>query len=220
MHPPPTVSPILNLLTLDPTSITSSTKSSTIFEVGKNHDSVNQNCSFTRSSVIDYSLLSPHSNNPLFGAGQLSDGDLKTTGVRNGYSGPGSISPSVSSCSINADNGANRRRSSESESEGEPMTPRLKTHRKKHGHVSAGHGRIGTHSHHPGGRGNAGGMPHHHLLFDQYHPGSFGKVGMRSFPRLRPRFYCPIVHIWSLVPQEIKDKASLSPRGLVPTIPF
>nr|CAD1826111.1 unnamed protein product [Ananas comosus var. bracteatus] len=37
------------------------------------------------------------------------------------------------------------------------MTTRLKKNRKKRGHVSAGHGRIGKHRKHPGGRGNAGG---------------------------------------------------------------
>ncbi|KAA8542228.1 hypothetical protein F0562_023380 [Nyssa sinensis] len=55
------------------------------------------------------------------------------------------------------------------------MTTRFKKHRKKRGHVSAGHGRIGKHRKHPGGRGNAGGMHHHRILFDKYHPGYFGK---------------------------------------------
>ncbi|XVF08410.1 hypothetical protein REPUB_Repub07fG0001300 [Reevesia pubescens] len=54
------------------------------------------------------------------------------------------------------------------------MTTRLKKNRKKRGHVSAGHGRIGKHRKHPGGRGNAGGMHHHRILFDKYHPGYFG----------------------------------------------
>ncbi|KAL4362483.1 hypothetical protein GQ457_04G007770 [Hibiscus cannabinus] len=36
------------------------------------------------------------------------------------------------------------------------MTTRFKKNRKKRGHVSAGHGRIGKHRKHPGGRGNAG----------------------------------------------------------------
>ena len=39
--------------------------------------------------------------------------------------------------------------------------------RKKRGHVSAGHGRIGKHRSHPGGRGNAGGQHHHRTLFDR-----------------------------------------------------
>ncbi|GFR65491.1 60S ribosomal protein L27a-like [Elysia marginata] len=43
------------------------------------------------------------------------------------------------------------------------------------GHVSHGHGRIGKHRKHPGGRGNAGGQHHHRINFDKYHPGYFGK---------------------------------------------
>ncbi|KAL2935033.1 60S ribosomal protein L27a-3 [Bienertia sinuspersici] len=91
------------------------------------------------------------------------------------------------------------------------MTTRLKKNRKKRGHVSAGHGRIGKHRKHPGGRGNAGGMHHHRIMFDKYHPGYFGKVGMRYFHRLRNKFHCPIVNldkIWSMVPQDVKDKAA------------
>ncbi|KAG6512407.1 60S ribosomal protein L27a-3-like [Zingiber officinale] len=88
------------------------------------------------------------------------------------------------------------------------MTTRLKKNRKKRGHVSAGHGRIGKHRKHPGGRGNAGGMHHHRILFDKYHPGYFGKVGMRYFHRLRNKFHCPTVNVdtlWSLVPEDVKD---------------
>ncbi|GLJ30624.1 hypothetical protein SUGI_0606390 [Cryptomeria japonica] len=62
------------------------------------------------------------------------------------------------------------------------MTTRLKKHRKKRGHVSAGHGRIGKHRKHPGGRGNAGGMHHHRILFDKYHPGYFGKIKEKATP--------------------------------------
>ncbi|KAG6770317.1 hypothetical protein POTOM_025995 [Populus tomentosa] len=98
------------------------------------------------------------------------------------------------------------------------MTTRFKKNRKKRGHVSAGHGRIGKHRKHPGGRGNAGGMHHHRILFDKYHPGYFGKVGMRYFHKLRNKFYCPIVNIdklWSMVPQDVKDKAT---KDTVPMI--
>ncbi|ERM97648.1 hypothetical protein AMTRI_Chr01g110240 [Amborella trichopoda] len=90
------------------------------------------------------------------------------------------------------------------------MTTRFKKNRKKRGHVSAGHGRIGKHRKHPGGRGNAGGLHHHRILFDKYHPGYFGKVGMRYFHKLRNKFYCPIVNVdklWSLLPEEAKPKA-------------
>ncbi|KAJ6749940.1 hypothetical protein OIU85_000556 [Salix viminalis] len=60
------------------------------------------------------------------------------------------------------------------------MTTRFKKNRKKRGHVSAGHGRVGKHRKHPGGRGNAGGMHHHRILFDKYHPGFFGKVDVKD----------------------------------------
>ncbi|KAJ6807194.1 putative 60S ribosomal protein L27a-3 [Iris pallida] len=88
------------------------------------------------------------------------------------------------------------------------MTTRFKKNRKKRGHVSAGHGRIGKHRKHPGGRGNAGGMHHHRILFDKYHPGYFGKVGMRYFHRLRNKFHCPTLNVdrlWSLVPESARE---------------
>uniref|UniRef100_A0A8D2CRB7 Large ribosomal subunit protein uL15 n=1 Tax=Sciurus vulgaris TaxID=55149 RepID=A0A8D2CRB7_SCIVU len=40
------------------------------------------------------------------------------------------------------------------------MLSRLRKTRKLRGHMSHGHGRIGKHRKHPGGRGNAGGMHH------------------------------------------------------------
>ncbi|RDX76496.1 60S ribosomal protein L27a-3, partial [Mucuna pruriens] len=103
------------------------------------------------------------------------------------------------------------------------MTTRFKKNRKKRGHVSAGHGRIGKHRKHPGGRGNAGGMHHHRILFDKYHPGYFGKVGMRYFHKLRNKFHCPIVNIdklWSLLPQEAKDNASADKAPLLDVTQF
>ncbi|XP_022865157.1 60S ribosomal protein L27a-3-like [Olea europaea var. sylvestris] len=93
------------------------------------------------------------------------------------------------------------------------MTTRFKKHRKKRGHVSAGHGRIGKHRKHPGGRGNAGGMHHHRILFDKYHPGYFGKVGMRYFRKLPNKFFCPTVNVdklWSLVPADVQAQAQKS----------
>ena len=54
--------------------------------------------------------------------------------------------------------------------------PQTHKNRKKRGHVSAGHGRIGKHRKHPSGRGNAGGQHHHRIMMDKYHPGYFGKV--------------------------------------------
>ncbi|KAI3968731.1 hypothetical protein MKX01_028881 [Papaver californicum] len=53
-------------------------------------------------------------------------------------------------------------------------------------------------------------MHHHRILFDKYHPGYLGKVGMRYFHKLRNKFYCPIVNIgklWSMVPEDVKAKS-------------
>uniref|UniRef100_A0A1L8DRW2 Large ribosomal subunit protein uL15 n=1 Tax=Nyssomyia neivai TaxID=330878 RepID=A0A1L8DRW2_9DIPT len=80
--------------------------------------------------------------------------------------------------------------------------------RKLRGHVSHGHGRIGKHRKHPGGRGNAGGMHHHRINFDKYHPGYFGKVGMRVFHLRRNHFYCPTINLdklWTLVSDKVRE---------------
>jgi large subunit ribosomal protein L27Ae len=75
------------------------------------------------------------------------------------------------------------------------MPTRDHKNRKKRGHVSAGHGRVGRHRKHPGGRGNAGGQHHHRILMDKFHPGYFGKIGMRHFHLLRNRNFTPTVNL-------------------------
>ncbi|PWN53280.1 putative RPL28-60S large subunit ribosomal protein L27a.e [Violaceomyces palustris] len=85
------------------------------------------------------------------------------------------------------------------------MPTHLSKTRKHRGHVSAGHGRIGKHRKHPGGRGLAGGQHHHRTNFDKYHPGYFGKVGMRHFHLTRNHAHRPVINldkIWTLVPAE------------------
>merc|ERR1712121_586159 len=89
------------------------------------------------------------------------------------------------------------------------MTTKNKKTRKLRGHVSHGHGRIGKHRKHPGGRGNAGGLTHHRINMDKYHPGYFGKVGMRYFHKTMNKFFCPTVNLsklWSLVPEDAREK--------------
>merc|ERR1712008_665729 len=91
------------------------------------------------------------------------------------------------------------------------MSKNKKKTRKLRGHVSHGHGRIGKHRKHPGGRGNAGGQHHHRINFDQYHPGYFGKVGMRNFHvhANTPNQYCPSIildKLWSLVSEQTRVK--------------
>jgi hypothetical protein len=50
------------------------------------------------------------------------------------------------------------------------MPTRLSNTRKLRGHVSHGHGRVGKHRKHPGGRGLAGGQHHHRTNFDKCKP--------------------------------------------------
>ncbi|KAJ6153802.1 Helicase-like DEXD box c2 type [Penicillium chermesinum] len=88
------------------------------------------------------------------------------------------------------------------------MPTRLSKTRKSRGHVSAGYGRIGKHRKSPGGRGMAGGQHHHRTNLDKYHPGYFGKVGMRYFHKTKQQFWKPTINLdklWSLVPAEKRD---------------
>ncbi|KAL3097085.1 hypothetical protein niasHS_002801 [Heterodera schachtii] len=97
------------------------------------------------------------------------------------------------------------------------MATAKKKTRKLRGHVSHGHGRVGKHRKHPGGRGNAGGQHHHRINFDKYHPGYFGKVGMRNFHVRKNHYYSPSINLdklWTLCTErtrkqyaEVKDKA-------------
>merc|ERR1712243_257156 len=95
--------------------------------------------------------------------------------------------------------------------------------RKLRGHVSHGHGRIGKHRKHSGGRGNAGGLCHHRANFDKYHPGYFGKVGMRNFHVHSNKInsYCPSINldkIWSLCTEQHRVDAAKRKDGKEPVI--
>ncbi|KEG02702.1 ribosomal protein L27a, putative [Plasmodium vinckei vinckei] len=95
------------------------------------------------------------------------------------------------------------------------MATRFKKNRKKRGHVSAGHGRIGKHRKHPGGRGKAGGLHHMRINFDKYHPGYFGKVGMRHLNLLKNRKFCRTINVdqlWGLLPEEKKKEFAANPK--------
>ncbi|KAI4161023.1 MAG: hypothetical protein LQ342_005186 [Letrouitia transgressa] len=96
------------------------------------------------------------------------------------------------------------------------MPTRLTKTRKHRGHVSAGHGRIGKHRKHPGGRGMAGGQHHHRTNLDKYHPGYFGKVGMRYFHKTQNQFWKPVINLdklWSLVPLEKREEYLANKKG-------
>merc|ERR1712179_279720 len=105
------------------------------------------------------------------------------------------------------------------------MSTNKKKTRKLRGHVSHGHGRIGKHRKHSGGRGNAGGQHHHRINFDKYHPGYFGKVGMRNFHvhANKPNHYCPSVNLdklWSLVSEQTREQAAKTAGKKAPVIDF
>ena len=88
--------------------------------------------------------------------------------------------------------------------------------------MCAGHGRVGKHRKHPGGRGNAGGQHHHRINFDKYHPGYFGKVGMRYFHKTQNQFHRPTINldkVWTLVSDATREKyADAAEADKVPVI--
>ena len=100
------------------------------------------------------------------------------------------------------------------------MTARLRKSRKLRGSVSCGGGRIGKHRKHSGGRGNAGGLQHNRTAMDRYHPGYFGKKGIRVFALQRNRLHAPTINLdklWSLVTEESR-KLYASNKDRVPVI--
>merc|ERR1712146_280069 len=47
------------------------------------------------------------------------------------------------------------------------------------------------------------------IMFDKYHPGYFGKVGMRYFHKTQNKFHCPVINLdklWSLVSEQTRTK--------------
>merc|ERR1712146_623275 len=96
------------------------------------------------------------------------------------------------------------------------MPTRLHKNRKKRGHVSAGHGRIGKHRKHPSGRGMAGGEHHHRIMMDKYHPGYFGKVGMRHFHLTKNKYFSPSINLdklWTLVSKTCRRTTPIRPTS-------
>ena len=100
------------------------------------------------------------------------------------------------------------------------MTARLRKIRKLRGSVSCGGGRIGRHRKHSGGRGNAGGLLHNRTAMDRYHPGYFGKKGIRVFNLQRNHLHSPSVNIdklWNLLTENSR-KLYASNKDRVPVI--
>ncbi|XP_043695352.1 two-component response regulator ORR21-like isoform X2 [Telopea speciosissima] len=91
-------------INVQPSCLVVPSQSSTSYQAGSSTVPLNQSSNINSSAIIDYSLLSSQPNNVSLGIGQVIDGDLKSTGVLNGYTIPTSISPSVPSCAVRADN--------------------------------------------------------------------------------------------------------------------
>lgn len=82
------------------------------------------------------------------------------------------------------------------------LVRQFKKTRKLRGHVSHGHGRVGKHRKHPGGRGKCGGFSHHRTFFTRYHPDFFGKRGKNVYHLNKCHTYNPTITVdklWSLV---------------------
>jgi large subunit ribosomal protein L27Ae len=100
------------------------------------------------------------------------------------------------------------------------MTARLRKIRKLRGSVSCGGGRVGRHRKHSGGRGNAGGLLYNRTAMDRYHPGYFGKKGMRVFNLQRNRLHFPSINIdrvWTLLTEQSR-KLYAQNKDRVPVI--
>merc|ERR1712129_386456 len=74
-----------------------------------------------------------------------------------------------------------------------------------------------------GGCGNSGGQHHHGINFDKYHPGYFGKVGMRNFHLIKNSKVIPLINVerlWSLVSEQTRlYYAENTGKGVLPSQP-
>uniref|UniRef100_A0A452R282 Large ribosomal subunit protein uL15 n=1 Tax=Ursus americanus TaxID=9643 RepID=A0A452R282_URSAM len=101
------------------------------------------------------------------------------------------------------------------------MPSRLRKTWKLRGHVSHGHGHIGKHRKLPGGQGNTGGVHHHRINFNKYHPGYFGRASMRHYHLKRNQSFCPTVNLeklWTLVSEQTWVNAAKTKTGAAPVI--
>jgi|TARA_B100000524_G_scaffold341724_1_gene236075 hypothetical protein len=58
-------------------------------------------------------------------------------------------------------------------------------------------------------------------MWDKYHPGYFGKVGMRYFHKTQQKFFAPVMNldkIWTLVSEQTRTKYANDPEGKAPVI--
>ncbi|CAH1371595.1 unnamed protein product [Tenebrio molitor] len=64
-------------------------------------------------------------------------------------------------------------------------------------------------------------MHHHRINFDKYHPGYFGKLGMRNYHLRRNSKWAPAINLdklWTLVSEQTRSKYQNHPEGKAPVI--
>jgi len=64
-------------------------------------------------------------------------------------------------------------------------------------------------------------MHHHRINFDKYHPGYFGKVGMRYYHKTNQKFFCPTINVdklWTLVSEQTRTYYATAKTDKVPVI--
>lgn len=93
------------------------------------------------------------------------------------------------------------------------MPTRLRKTRHQRGSTFCGYGRVGKHQKHESGRGNAGGQHHHRLNFDKYHPGYFGKCGMRHFHKKANQQWKPTINLSNVAALIAADQAAKAKKG-------
>ena len=97
------------------------------------------------------------------------------------------------------------------------MPTRFRKTRRMRGSSFCGYGRVGKHKKHESGRGNAGGMHHRKIQWDKYHPGYFGKVGMRKFHKKVNPSWKPTINLSQLA-KFIPNVASIKKGDALPVV--
>ena len=93
------------------------------------------------------------------------------------------------------------------------MPTRFRKTRHQRGSTFCGYGRVGKHQKHESGRGNAGGQHHHRINFDKYHPGYFGKQGMRHFHKKANPTWKPTLNLSNVAKFISQQEASVAKKG-------
>ena len=93
------------------------------------------------------------------------------------------------------------------------MPTRFRKTRHNRGSTFCGYGRVGKKRSHESGRGNAGGAHHHRINFDKYHPGYFGKVGMRHYHMTKNAYWKRSINLSQVTKLIPAEQAAQAKKG-------